>query len=237
MELVFGYLAGLLTLLNPCVLPVLPVILIAALNQHKLGPVALCAGLSVTFVTLGLGVATLGPAFGIDDITISRIASVVMIAFGMILLVPQLSSRFSMITGDFSNTLTAKTSGMNDSGLNGQFMTGILLGAVWSPCIGPTLGGAISLASQGNNIAWAGAIMISFALGVSSIILLLAMASREALFRNRDRLARLSRYAKPITGILLVLLGLFLFFELNHAVDRWAIQTLPHWLLDLSVRF
>jgi threonine/homoserine/homoserine lactone efflux protein len=79
--------------------------------------------------------------------------------------------------------------------------------------------------------------MVSFALGVSSIILLLAMASREALFRNRDRLARLSRYAKPITGILLVLLGLFLFFELNHVVDRWAIQTLPHWLLDLSVRF
>jgi len=237
MELVFGYLAGLLTLLNPCVLPVLPVILIAAMNQHKLGPVALCAGLSLTFVTLGLGVATLGPALGVDDTTISRVASIVMIGFGLILLVPQLSSRFSMITGDFSNTLTAKTSGMDDSGLNGQFVTGILLGAVWSPCIGPTLGGAISLASQGNSIIWAGAIMVAFALGISTIILLLATASREALFRNRDRLAKLSRYAKPVTGVLLVLLGLFLFFEFNHAVDRWAIENLPYWLQDLSVRF
>ncbi len=237
MELVFGYLAGLLTLLNPCVLPVLPVILIAALNQHRLGPLALCAGLSATFVVLGLGVATLGPALGVDDTTISQIASVLMIAFGLVLLIPQLSSRFSLVTGDFSNTLSAKSATMDDTGLRGQFVTGLLLGAVWSPCIGPTLGGAISLASQGNNIAWAGAIMISFALGVSTVILLLATASREALFRNRDRLARLSRYAKPITGILLVLVGVFLFFQLNHYVDRWAIDALPYWLQDLSVRF
>ncbi len=205
------------------------------LNRDK--SIALCAGLSFTFVILGLFVATIGPALGIDDQTISRASSVIMITFGLILLVPQLSARFSVVTGDFSNTLSAKTTGMDDSGLNGQFVTGILLGAVWSPCIGPTLGGAISLASQGNNITWAGAIMVAFALGVSTIIMVLATVSREALFRNRDRLARISRYAKPITGLLLVLLGLFLFFEFNHAVDRWAIDALPYWLQDLSVRY
>ena len=237
MDLFFGYLAGLLTLLNPCVLPVLPIILIAALNQHRLGPLALCAGLSFTFVFLGLGIATLGPALGIDDQTVSRASSIIMIAFGLILLVPQFSARFSLVTGDISNSLSAKTTGMDDRGLRGQFITGVLLGAVWSPCIGPTLGGAISLASQGNDLPWAGAIMVAFALGVSTIILILATASREALFRNRDRMAKLSRYAKPVTGLLLVLLGLFLFFELNHAVDRWAIDALPYWLQDLSVRY
>ena len=237
MELFFGYLAGLLTLLNPCVLPVLPVILIAALNQHRLGPVALCAGLSLTFVTLGIFVASAGPALGIDDSTISRIASILMIGFGLILLVPQLSTQFATVAGTASGTLSNKTATYEGEGLSGQFVTGLLLGAVWSPCIGPTLGGAISLASQGGSLIWASAIMIAFALGVSTVILLLTTLSREALIKRRESMMKMAQYARPVTGAILVLLGLFLFFQLNHAVDAWAIETLPYWLQDLSVRF
>ncbi len=237
MDLVFGYIAGLLTLLNPCVLPVLPVVLIGALNQHRLGPLVLCAGLSVTFVTIGMGIATFGFALGIDETLISRVASVLMILFGLTLLVPALSQRFALAASGMSNTLSVKTAGVGSQGLSGQFMTGVLLGAVWSPCIGPTLGGAISLASQGENLVWASAIMLAFALGVSSIIMTLATVSRDALFRRRDWLQQMTPYARPVTGILLLAVGLFLFFELNHAVDAWAIQTLPHWLLDLSVRY
>lgn len=237
MDLIFGYIAGVLTLLNPCVLPVLPVILIAALNQHKLGPVALCAGLSVTFVTIGLFIASIGPALGIDDYVVSRIASVLMIVFGIILLVPALSARFTSAASSASNAMAVKQSGLDDTGLMGQFVTGLLLGAVWSPCIGPTLGGAISLAAQGGSLVWAGLIMVAFALGVSSVILILATVSREALFRRKASLQKLAKYARPATGVILVLLGLFLFFQLQHYVEAWAVEALPYWLQDLSVRF
>jgi len=237
MELFFGYLAGLLTLLNPCVLPVLPVILIAALNQHRLGPLALCAGLSLTFVTLGIFVASVGPAIGVDDTTVSRVASVFMILFGLILLVPQFSTQFAAVAGSASGALSAKTVGFDGKGLSGQFITGLLLGAVWSPCIGPTLGGAISLASQGGSLVWATAIMVAFAFGISTVIMVLATLSREALMRNRETMAKLAQYARPATGIVLVLLGLFLFFQLNHYVDAWAIEVLPYWFQDLSVKF
>ncbi|MEM7300131.1 MAG: cytochrome c biogenesis CcdA family protein [Pseudomonadota bacterium] len=237
MDLFFGYLAGVLTLLNPCVLPVLPVVLIAAMNEHRAGPLYLCAGLSLTFVTVGLFVAALGPALGIDDTLVSRTASVIMILFGLTLLVPAFSSRFALAASGASNVLSTKTAGFHAGGLGGQFLTGVLLGAVWSPCIGPTLGGAIALASQGNDLAWAGAIMLAFALGVSTIILLLATVSREALFKRRDALQRLSSVAKPLMGVLLVALGLFLFFGLHHTVEAWAVENLPYWLQDLSVRF
>ena len=60
MDLIFGYLAGLLTLVNPCVLPVLPIVLASALQAHRLGPVALAAGMSASFVILGVGIAALG---------------------------------------------------------------------------------------------------------------------------------------------------------------------------------
>ncbi len=237
MDLFFGYIAGLLTLLNPCVLPVLPVILIAALNQHRLGPLALCAGLSVTFVVIGLLVASVGPALGVDDVVVSRVASVLMIVFGLILLVPALSSRFTMVASSASNSMAMSSADIDDTGLRGQFITGLLLGAVWSPCIGPTLGGAISLASQGNNVVWAGMIMISFAFGVSSIILLLATLSREALFKRRETMQKIAQYARPATGAILILLGLFLLFQFQHYVEAWAVQNLPYWLQDLSVRY
>jgi len=173
MDIIFGYLAGLLTVLNPCVLPVLPVILITALNEHRAGPLYLCAGLSLTFVVLGLFIASLGPALGIDDYIVSRVASILMIGFGLILLVPAFSERFTLAASGASGTLSTKTAGFQFTGLGGQFFTGVLLGAVWSPCIGPTLGGAIALASEGNNIPWAAAIMVAFAMGVSTIILVL----------------------------------------------------------------
>lgn len=235
MDLIFGYLAGLLTVINPCILPVLPVVLIAALNEHRYGVIALCFGLTIAFVSAGTVVSALGPALGIDDQTISAAASLAMILFGLILLIPALSSRFAVAAGGASNTLSAKMGAGAPTGLRGQFVTGLLLGAVWSPCIGPTLGGAIALAAEGNNILWAMLIMFAFALGVCTLILTLAMLSREALFRSRERLQNLSPIIRPLTGILLVALGLFLWFGLNHPIESWLLDTLPYWLTDLSV--
>ena len=237
LDIVFGYIAGLLTLLNPCVLPVLPVILISALNTHRLGPLFLCAGLCLTFVTIGLFVASLGPALGISDTLVSRVASVVMIGFGLILLLPSLSQQFTLAASTASNSLSLHTSGFDGQGLSGQFLTGALLGAVWSPCIGPTLGGAIALASSGNNLGWATAIMVAFAFGVSTIILVLGALSREALMRQRDRMQALSRYARPIMGGLLVTVGVFLLLGFHHVVEAWAVEYLPYWFQDLSIAF
>ena len=75
MEILFGYLAGLLTLINPCVLPVLPIVLATALQANRFGPVALAAGMSLAFVSLGVIVSAFGAALGIHAETISRTAA------------------------------------------------------------------------------------------------------------------------------------------------------------------
>lgn len=88
LQLLLAYLAGILTLINPCVLPVLPIVLASSLHRDRLAPVALAAGLSLSFVALGLGVTAIGPALGLDSDTVSRGAALVMIAFGLVMLVP-----------------------------------------------------------------------------------------------------------------------------------------------------
>jgi cytochrome c-type biogenesis protein len=235
MDLFFAYLAGLLTLINPCVLPVLPIVLATALQAHRLGPVALAAGMSVAFVTLGLGIATLGQSIGLSAETLSDVAAVMMLVFGLVLLVPRLNAGFAFATAGMAARADAGIDRVDRSGLGGQFMGGALLGAVWSPCVGPTLGGAISLASQGQNLFWAGAIMTAFAAGVSTVILALGYGARAALPRRRALMQRIAARAKPIMGVVFVAVGLMLLFRVHHMIEAWLITVLPYWLQDFSV--
>ncbi len=235
MDLIFAYFAGALTLINPCVLPVVPIVLASALQAHRLGPVALAAGMGISFVALGLVVAALGQALGVSDQTLARAGAVAMIGFGAVLLVPRLNAGFALATAGVSARADLQIDGVDRSGLIGQALTGVLLGAVWSPCVGPTLGGAISLASQGGNLIWAGAVMAFFALGVASVMLALAYGARAALMRRRAAMQVLAARAKPLMGITLIAVGVMIFFRLHHIAEAWLLTVLPVWLQDLSV--
>lgn len=235
MDLIFAYLAGLLTLINPCVLPVLPIVLATSLQADRRAPMALAAGMSLSFVALGLGVSALGPALGIREEMVARGAAVMMIGFGAVMLVPALGGRFALVTAGLSARSDAGMGATASGGLGGQVLGGMLLGGVWSPCIGPTLGAAIAMAAQGENLLRAGAIMVAFALGVSSLILLIAYGARQWLRQNMSRMRALSERSKPILGATFILIGLGLWIRVNHAIDAWIIENLPTWLVDLSV--
>ncbi|MBN06620.1 MAG: cytochrome C biogenesis protein CcdA [Rhodospirillaceae bacterium] len=237
MELMFGYIAGLLTLINPCVLPVLPLILSSVIRREPLGPVALCGGLSLSFVLLGVSVAALGPLIGLNSDDVARTGAITMIGFGLIIMVPELSARFASATSRLSNYADKLADGTMSGGISGHFISGILLGAAWSPCIGPTLGGAISLAAQGQSIAWAGAIMTSFALGTSTIILLLAYGARDMINRRQVKFRKFAEHSKAITAALLISVGLAILLGLHKLVEVWFIKSVPLWFQDLSVTF
>lgn len=235
LEYLLGYGAGVLTLINPCVLPILPIVLATALQASRFGPLALAGGLSISFVTLGLGLATVGRSFGLTEDIVAQAAAVLMVLFGLVLMVPQLSSGFATATAGFSARADASLDQVDQSGLHGQVLVGMLLGAVWSPCVGPTLGGAISLAWQGESLAHAGAIMLAFALGVSTVVIALGYGARSALAKRRAMMQRIATNGRPVIGAIFVATGLALFFKLHLLIEAWALGVLPAWLVDLSV--
>ncbi len=237
MELVFGYLAGLLTLINPCVLPVLPIILASAMQAGRYGPLAIAAGMCISFVSLGMLIAVFGHSIGLDDQTLAQIGAVMMMLFGLVLLVPQLNTAFATATTSFSSRADSNLAQMPITQLKTHFMGGVLLGAVWSPCVGPTLGGAISLASQGENLLWAFFIMLSFGLGISTVIVALGYGTQEAIRRRQLSMGGLANRAKPIMGFIFLLVGLMIFFKVHHLIEAWLITVLPYWFQDLSTYF
>lgn len=237
MELFFGFLAGALTLINPCVLPVLPIVLASALQSGRHGPLAIAAGMSLSFVTFGMLVATIGHSIGLTEDVLSQTGAVLMIVFGIVLLVPQLNEGFATMTAKFSSGADAQMNNLSTSTLKSQFLGGMLLGAVWSPCIGPTLGGAISLASQGKDLLWVFAIMSSFALGVSSIVLALGYGTRQAIRSRQQQLRGIAERAKPIMGITFLIVGTMIFFKFHYVIEALLVNALPNWFLDLSTNY
>src|SRR5262249_15236645 len=93
---ILAFVAGVLTILSPCVLPILPIVLSAAASEHRWGPAALAAGLAVSFVAIGLFAATIGYSIGLDADLFRNVAAVLMVAVCVILLMPRLQERLSL---------------------------------------------------------------------------------------------------------------------------------------------
>lgn len=235
MTLLLGYLAGLLTLLNPCVLPVLPIVLASSLGADRRGPLFLTLGMGASFVAVGLALARLGPALGVTQDRVEGVAALVMAGFGLVLLLPALNARFAIATAGLAARADGGLTRLDQSGPWGMALGGVLLGAVWSPCIGPTLGGAIALAASGEGLAQAAAIMLAFALGVATVMLALAYGARGALQRSHAWMRAVAQRAKPVLGVTFLLVGIGLWFGVHRWLEMLAVETLPYWFQDLSI--
>jgi cytochrome c biogenesis protein CcdA len=235
--LALALLAGVLSTLSPCVLPLLPIVLGAALTEHRYGPVALAAGVAISYVAVGLFVATVGFAIGLDQDIFRNVAAALLIIIGAVLLLPRLQAQLAVAAGPFGNWAQGQTDGMSRRGLSGQFALGLLLGAVWSPCVGPTLGAASVLAAQGKDLGAVATTMIAFGIGAAAPLIVLGMASREALMHWRDRLLKAGKGGKYALGAILLAVGVLIVSGLYRTLETVLVDASPAWLTQLTTRF
>lgn len=236
-SMMLSFAAGVLSILSPCVLPILPIVLGAASSAERLGPVALAGGLALSFTVLGLFVATIGHAIGIDADMLRYVAAVVVIVIGLLLTLPGAQAQLAAASGPIANWTDRRFGGQTGSGLSGQFGVGVLLGAVWSPCVGPTLGAASLLAAQGQDLLQVGATMLVFGIGAALPLLLLGLLSREAMSRWRSRLMSVGQVAKAGLGIVLIAVGVFVLTGVDKSVEAALVEASPSWLTNLTTRF
>ncbi len=232
-----AFLAGVLSTLSPCVLPLLPVVLGTAISKHRLGPVALALGLSLSFVTIGMFVATVGFAIGLDEDMFRLVAAVLMIGVGLVLLVPRFEAGFALAAGPVGNWAQERLSGPEGNGLGGQFGVGFLLGAIWSPCVGPTLGAASLMAAQGQNLGQVAVTMFMFGIGAAIPLLLISLISRSALMRWRGRVLATGKGVKRMLGGVLIAFGLLTISSLDRILQTALINLSPDWLTNLTVLY
>lgn len=232
-----GFVAGLLSTLSPCVLPLLPILIATALGQHKRGPLALAAGLALSFTLVGTFLATLGNAIGLDAGVLRTLAALMLIAFGLVLLSARAQAWFAQATaraGAAGEGILARITG---TGWAGQFALGLGLGLVWSPCVGPTLGAASTLAAQGRQLSQIALLMLVFGLGAALPLIVLGSVSQGVgrHFAQRMRLA--GQRGRSLLGGVLVVIGVAVATGGDKLAEAWLLDHSPDWLTHLTTRF
>lgn len=234
---VFGLAAGVLSTLSPCVLPIVPILLGSAANAHPRAPLALAAGLALSYAIVGSALAWAGSNLGFDPTVFKMAGATLLGALGLVLMSGSLQHGFASATagiGDAGNQALAR---LRLDGLWGQFAIGLALGVVWSPCVGPTLGAAIVLASQGANLPQVASLMGVFGLGAALPVVALAYASRSAMLKMRGSMMRAGQAGKTLLGAALVAVAAVILLGLDKPAETWLVERSPAWLTELTTRF
>lgn len=233
----FGLLAGLLSTLSPCVLPILPILLGSATAAHPKAPWALAAGLALSYAVIGTTIAWAGASLGIDASTFRVVGAALLVILGLVLMSSTLQQRFASATsgiGDAGNNLVAR---LNLDGLWGQFVIGLALGVVWSPCVGPTLGAAIVMASQGTQLLQVALLMGIFGLGAALPVIALAWLSRTTMMKARGKLMQAGKSGKALMGLVMVAIAALILTGADKPLEAWLLNASPIWLTNLTTRF
>jgi cytochrome c biogenesis protein CcdA/thiol-disulfide isomerase/thioredoxin len=220
--LLFSVLAGLVTVASPCILPILPIVLTASVNEGRARPLALIAGLVISFTVFTLAISQVVGALGISP-TALRIAAVAIIGLlGLGMFIPAFTERLELL---FSR-LTGLAPRTHRAGWVGGLMTGATLGIVWAPCAGPVLAAITTLAATQRVTLASAAVTAAYGLGVGIPLLLIAYGGR-GIVRRIPTLARRSRGLQRGFGVVMVGIAVLMAFGADVTVTAWATGALP----------
>ena len=232
----FGFLAGLLSTLSPCVLPIIPILLASAANAHRRAPLALAGGLALSYAVIGTTLAWAGSALGLDPSIFRGIGAGILGLLGLVLMSAGLQQRFASATSSLGNAGNSLIARMRLDGLWGQFVIGLVLGVVWGPCVGPTLGAAVVLASQGSRLPQVVLLMGVFGTGASLPVVALSYVSRGAWNGMRGNLARAGKTGKLVLGGAMIAIAVMILSGADKNVETVLVSHSPAWLTRLSTR-
>ncbi len=148
-----------------------------------------------------------------------------------------MQERFATATSGLSAVGDGFLAKLSLDGLPGQFVIGLVLGVIWTPCVGPTLGAATTLASQGQNLAQITLLMAVFGLGAGTPLVILGSLSRATMMRVRGRMMSAGKLGKMLLGGVLLLLGIAILTGYDKSFEAWAVAVSPEWLTNLTTRY
>lgn len=236
-ELGLAWVAGSLTTLNPCVFPLLPLVLGGALQANRLAPVAMGAGMVAMFSILGLLVGVAGDALGLDPDLIRLIGAWLLIGFGLVMLIPALNEQFTRLVTPLASGANSATTKLDSGSLGGAFFTGALLGMVWSPCSGPMLASALTMVATDGGAVRGTLILGMFGLGAATVLVAVAYASRSGFGKVRAWVLTHMDRVKKLFGLFVLLVGVAILVGGDKWLEAKLVNLLPQSWINLTTRF
>ncbi len=195
--LVLAYLGGVLTILSPCILPVLPFVFARSDRPFLKSGLPLLAGMAFTF-TLVASLAAVGGGWAVRANQFGRIAALILFAlFGLTLLFSSLADRLTRPLVQLGNRLSQTG---NTSGILSSFLLGIATGLLWTPCAGPILGLILTGAALSGASAHTALLLLVYAAGAATSLAVVLLAGSRV-FNALKRSLGADVWIRRILGI------------------------------------
>src|SRR3990167_2701034 len=229
----FAFLAGIITVLSPCILPILPIILTSSIggqNTGKSRPMGVIIGFVLSFTFFTLFLSTIVRLSGISADTLRLMSVFIIASFGVSLLIPAFQVFLESL---FSKLARFIPTSQNRTGFNGGLLIGFSVGLLWTPCVGPILASVISLAITGTVTFDAFLITLAYSLGTAIPMFLIILGGQNALKRVPWLLANTTKIQKAF-GVLMIVTAVGIYFNIDRRFQTYILETFPQYGVGLT---
>ena len=223
--LLFAFLSGVVTVLSPCVLPVLPFLLTGAIGGRA-RPYSIITGFVASFTAFTLSLSGFVAVLGISGDAQRLISAGLLLAFGLRLLIPALHAAFERVSARAVGSVTSTSS---------HSLLVTACGAVWrsvaglaccAPCVGPIVSSVITFALSNAVTLQAFFVTLAFSIGTAIPMLAIMVGGRKLLNRVRWLLGNLNRIQRGF-GVMLIVFAVGIGFNLDRRFQAWDLDSFP----------
>ena len=238
LQLGLSLLAGALSTLSPCVFPLLPVVVAGVAHaHHRVGPLAMGAGMVTAFVVVGVALAAVGPTLGVDSAQLRVGAGVMLLIVAAVMLVPEAGEHTPAWLSALASMAQRASAHLHPETLRGAFVLGGLLGVVWSPCSGPLLGSGIALVATEGGLLNGALILGVFGVGAALPLMAAAYVSRAVFARMRRWVIGHGDGMRRAFAVLIALMGVAVLTGFDHWLEAKLLEWLPKWWLAMTTMY
>jgi cytochrome c biogenesis protein CcdA/thiol-disulfide isomerase/thioredoxin len=216
-----AFLAGIVTAISPCVLPVLPVAMAGAVTGGRRRPLGVVAGFVLTLVVFTLALTSALEAIGLSATGQRNLGVIVLVAFGLTMVVPALGDRLSGALAPLTRLGGRLPKG--GDGFAGGVLMGAGLGLVWAPCAGPVFSAIAAANATATGGAGKWLVLFVYALGAALPMLAIMFGGQRFAARLKPRAIAI----RAGMGVLLVMSGALIFMGLDTRLTAWVVDAVP----------
>lgn len=222
--LVFAFLAGIVTILSPCILPILPIVLSGSFLSGKHRPLGVIVGFITSFTFFAVFSFSLARALGLSTELLRNLAVLLLVFFGLTIFIPRFQLYLEILTSRFSSL----GQGKKRTGFTGGFFMGITLGLIWTPCVGPILASVLTLAATSNITLQLILITFSYSLGTALPLFFIAYGGKKAL-ATLPVLKKNAEKIQKIFGVLIIITALLIYFNIDRKFQTYILDVFPQY--------
>lgn len=226
----FAFIAGLVTILSPCILPVLPIVLSGSVNGGKKRPLGIVTGFIISFTFFTLLLSTIVKTTGLSADSLRTISVFVVGFFGISMIIPKAQVWMEILFSKLANLLPK---GSQDTSFVGGVLIGLSLGLLWAPCVGPILASVITLAATSSLNLSAFFITLSYSIGTAIPLLGITYGGRT-LLQKIPLLVKRSATIQKVFGVLMIVTALAIYLNLDRTFQTFILEKFPNYGVGLT---